>query len=167
MKRTKKLAFSAMAAALAVVLLLLAGVTPSGRLALAALAGLTSAAVVIHCGMGWAWGTWLVAGALGLLLAPVKLPAAAYAGFLGWYPVAKSLFERPKCRVWEWAMKLAACCAALAALWWGGQAFLPEELPVSAPLLAAAALGVFVLYDLCLSRMIVWYILRIERKIHD
>ena len=59
-------------AALSLALLLLASFSPSGRMGIAAVAGLVNAAAVISGGLHSGFLCWAVAGILGLILSPDK-----------------------------------------------------------------------------------------------
>ena len=78
----RQMTLAAMMAALQTVLLYLGSVLPSGRLAMAALAGVLGAVIVIECGYPHAAMAWVVASALGMLLFPRKGSALFFAAFL-------------------------------------------------------------------------------------
>ena len=59
-------------AALSLALLLLASFSPSGRMGIAAVAGLVNAAAVISGGLHSGFLCWAEAGILGLILSPDK-----------------------------------------------------------------------------------------------
>ena len=81
-------------AALSLVLLLLASVSPSGRMGIVAVAGLVNAAAVISGGLHAGFLCWAVAGILGLILSPDKGNVLLYLVFFGLYPMVKSLIEQ-------------------------------------------------------------------------
>ena len=169
MTRVKKLTVSAVVSALCVAFLALSAPLPQLRLSLCALAGLFPAAAVILCGRPWALGAAAVAGVLGLLLLPDKTAGIWFCLFFGHYPVWKSLAEQCKRPALAWAIKLAGflvCGAALYSLF--REAFtsvLPSSLAESRwmlPVAAAAFCVCFVLYDLAFTRLIRWFIQRIQ-----
>ncbi len=168
--QTKKITISAMTAALAVVILLMAAVLPTGRIALVALAGLCMVPVVLSCRIPFAIGSFLLSGAIALLLSPMKGCAAAYLLFFGWYPIAKSPMERIKSRIAEWISKLLVFNAALAvAVLLFGQLMVSDlELPISAGWAAAllwlVANAAFILYDIAMSRIIFLYLNKFVKK---
>ena len=164
-RQTKSLTVTAVAAALSVVLLYLGSLFPSGQAGFAAVACLLGIAVVIACGLGWGVLHYVAAGALALLLLPDKTVALLYAVFFGYYPVIKSLAERCHGRPLEWGIKLAVFNAALTVLLFALRAaFLPEraaDLPTAAVYLLLNV--VFVVFDIGLSRLIVFYENRIAK----
>ena len=163
----RQMTLAAVMAALQTVLLYLGSVVPSGRLALAALAGVLGAGIVMECGYPHALSAWVVVSFLGLLLLPQKGTAIVFAAFFGWYPMVKSLAERLKSRIAEWAVKLLAFNAALALCWvllrWG---FLADiSLPnVWAGLLILGAEVIFVLFDFAYTGLIAMYERRLRKK---
>ncbi|MBQ8026415.1 MAG: hypothetical protein IJ259_08385 [Oscillospiraceae bacterium] len=164
-RRTKSLTVTAVAAALSVVLLYLGSLFPTGQAGFAAVACLLGIAVVIACGLGWGVMHYVAAGALALLLLPDKTVALLYAVFFGYYPVIKSLAERCHGRPLEWGIKLAVFNAALTVLLFALRAaFLPEraaDLPTAVIYLLLNV--VFVVFDIGLSRLIVFYENRIAK----
>ncbi len=165
--RTRKLTLAAMLAGVQVVLLLLGSVLPSGRVALAALAGVLGAGIVLECGMSWAALAWVAASLLSLLLLPQKAPAILFAAFFGWYPLVKSLAERLKNRVSEWAVKLLAFNAALALCWLLlSRGFLTGlELPAIWPSVLILGLElVFIAFDIAFTGLIGIYRQKIKNK---
>ncbi len=168
MKNTKKLSFAAIIAALAVVILYIAAVLPSAKLALSAVAGIFIAAVLIECGWISALCSFAAASVIALLLLPQRFPAVMFLLFFGYYPLVKSLAEKRKSRVAEWLIKLAVFNIAAAALGTGliSGFFTGLELP-SVPLwlIWLAANAVFVVFDFGFSALIAFYLRAIHSKI--
>lgn len=157
-----KLAFSGVMTALAVVLLLFTA-TPVATVALAALAGLTAVPTVIELNKRAALLQYAAVTVLALLLVPAWEGKAMYIGFFGYYAIIKSLLEaRQMPRAAEWTAKIAVFAAAL-----GVSTLLAAtvaQIPLPSFHLAAwvgvvlAAVAVFVLYDVGLTRLISGYI---------
>jgi uncharacterized protein YybS (DUF2232 family) len=153
----RRLTFSALMAALSLLLLGVGALLPAGRLALCALAGLPVALVVIRHGLPAAWLTWAAAGATALLVLPSKGLALLFFVVFGLYMPVKCLSERPRRLPWEWACKLAYGGTVSALFVFVLPLLLAENLtlPALAPiLLAAGLLAVFILYDLALTRLL-------------
>lgn len=155
---TRRLARLALLAALGVVFLVLASVLPTGSLALLAVAGFAVCVARMLYSWGWGVGVYAITAALGLLLYP-GTATIAYTAFFGYYPLAKSLFERPRSRVAEWAMKLALYAVVFALYW--TLLSVDSTLPWYALCLMGAA--AFAIYDWCLSLMVRIYIEKIAR----
>ena len=166
--KTKKLSFCAMLTGISLILLLIAGVVPGGRIGIAALAGLLPAAAVLSCGMGWGVMTWLAVSGLGFLILPVRGVAVVYFLLLGHYPILKSLMERCRSRVLEWALKLVLFYALLCLFFFGFRTLFAEYL---APPFGMTALvfvlggAAFVMYDIAFSKLIAFYLWRIHPHI--
>lgn len=168
-ERTRKLTVTAMMLAVAVALLYLASLMPTGRLALAAAASLGVAACVIECGLGWGLGCWIGAGLLGAFLVPDKGGAVIFIVFFGIYPVLKSLFERQKSRALEWVLKFLFFNLALGLCWLAWRlGFLTGQMLDVWLMVLLCLLGnlVFFVYDIAFSKLIGIYILRIASKRH-
>ena len=101
-----KVAYPAVLGALAVIFVYLAGLIPTGRWGVVALAGLLPAAAVISVGLKAGFLCWAGASILALLLAPDKFCVALFAALFGLYPMVKSMAERPRKRIVEYAVKL-------------------------------------------------------------
>ncbi len=157
-----RLALGGVLTALAVVLLLLT-VSPLATVALAALAGLTAVPLVIAVNKRAALLQYAAVTVLALVLVPAWEGKLMYIGFFGYYAVVKAALEgRRMPLAAEWAVKIALFAAALAAgvtlaLTVGGVP-LPSFHPAAWVGLALAAVAVFVLYDVGLTRLISGYI---------
>lgn len=166
MKKTKKLALCAMLAALGTVLLLLGSFIEIADLSAAALASFLVVFVFIELGGGWAVALWGVTALLSLLLFPSG--ASVFYGVLGLYPLLKALYERLP-RVPEWVLKLLTCNVILAVYILVGRflLMLPDEILYGFMLYVFVALAnlTFVLYDIAMSRLIVYYSLRLRHRL--
>ena len=168
-KSTKKLSVSALAAAIAVALLCISAVMPTGKLAFAAVAGIGTAAVLIECGAVWSLLCFASAALLGALLAPDKASAAMYIVFFGYYPLVKGLIEKKRFPIaLEWVLKLLVFNAAFAlifAMWKLGFVQVGFEKGYAIPILVAAGNFLFAVYDYGFSKLIGFYIRRVSRHI--
>ena len=160
---TKRLARLAILTALGTVLLVLGSVLPTGRLALIALSSLAVCVALMMYGIKWSLAVFALTAALGALLFP-GASAVMYIAFFGYYPIAKSLFERLH-TLWQvWACKFALYTLAFVVYWLLARAvftFTGGELAwyVLYPLGAV----VFWLYDQAYSSLIRFYIVKIAR----
>lgn len=160
---TKRLARLAILTALGVVLLLLGSVLPAGRLALVALSSLPVCVALMMYGLRWSLGVFALTAALGALLFP-GAAAIMYVAFFGYYPIAKSFFERIRSQIAGWACKLALYSFAFVVYWLLAKAlftFTGGEL--SWYILYPLGAAVFVLYDLAYSSLIRFYLVKIAR----
>lgn len=166
-RRTVRLAVTAFMAALSFVVLFL-GVS----LGIADLSALMiSSFGVVFCllemGGCYPYLVWLVTSALAFILLPDKLVFFEYFLFAGIYPVIK--FRAARCRpVIGWVIKLASfnaalCACAVISVYVLG---LPADVGLSlGGLLYLVGNVLFVLYDMALSSVSAFYILRLRRVI--
>ena len=165
-----KVAYPAILGALAVILVYLACVAPTGQWGIVAVAGLLPAAAVIDLGLKAGFLCWAGAAILALLLAPDKFCALLFAVLFGLYPMIKSLTEGLRKKPVEYPLKLAFFNAAFTAIFLTMKAAmlgsLPEILGSSVWVLYLAANGVFLAYDYGFSKLIAVYIARVQRAVH-
>ena len=153
---------------LSLISLYLAFLAPTGKLALVAVAGVFPAGAVVSASLAAGFFCYAATGILGLLLIPSKSVGLLYLIFFGLWPMVKSLLERLPSRVAEWVGKLACCNVALAVLWFGLKAlflpFLPAALSQTWMVFAAGNIG-FVIYDIGFSKLIAFYVARVDRGV--
>lgn len=156
--------------ALALVLLYVGSVAPTGNWGIVAAAGLFPAAAVASVGLKAGFLCWTGVSVLAFFLIPDKFCVLLFAALFGLYPMIKSLAEQLKRKPVEYLLKLAFFNAAftLAYLTMRGAVMdsLPLVLESSIWLLYLAGNVVFLLYDYGFSRLIAFYIARIQRAIH-
>ena len=159
----KRIAYLSVFAALGAVLVFLADILPTGRLALLALASLPVCAALMLFGIPWSAGLCAVTGLLGFLLFP-GTASVGYGAFFGWYPIVKSLCERLKSRPIGWLLKYAAYSLAFLLYRLFAQAlFTGAALPWYGLYFLGAA--VFFVYDRAYSWLIRFYIEKLARHI--
>ena len=158
----KRISRLAVLTALGVVLLLLTNVVPAGKLGLMALASLPVCVSLMMYDRKWAAGVFAVTAVLGFLLFP-GTTAIGYALFFGYYPIAKSLFERVRGTWQPWVLKLALYSAAFAAYWYLAGALIGGADAVPWYIVFGIGAVVFVVYDLCYSLIICFYLDKIAR----
>jgi len=147
----RQIALCSLLTAGSVAVLWMACAAPSGRIGLAAAAGLFPLAAVLEAGRRAGLLSWAASSVLGLILAPDKGLAILYAIFLGLYPVAKSFLEQARRPVLEWCGKLLFFNAALSVGRLALRLLLFPEMPVYLVYLGGNL--VFLAYDLGLSQL--------------
>lgn len=163
--KSRKIAFGGIVAALSVVLMLLTGVLPFGTYALPCFAGILLTSIVIEFGIPWAIGVYVGVSVLSFLLVSDKEAALYYTLILGIYPILKSLFERIKLRWLSFLIKLLYFNLMAVA------AFYISIFVLSIPIESFSLFGVnmpflfllignavFVVYDICVTRLISAYL---------
>ena len=163
---TKRLTVCAMLSALGVVLLLVGSMVEVMDIAMAALASLLCIFAVIEYGGSAPWLIFAVTGVLSLVLLPNRTPAVMYVVFLGYYPIIKEKLEKLKKPI-AWLLKEVIFNVSLAALFLIVRFLLMPN--VSEPIWMYAVLVflaeiTFVLYDIALTRLITFYIIKLRHR---
>ena len=167
--QVKYLTVSAMLSALGVVILGLGAVIEVLDITVAVLASLLVTYAVIEIGGPYPWLIWVVTSVIALLLLPLKTPVLFYALLAGYYPILKQKIEKKMARLPAWSLKLSIFAASLAIMWATMWLFAPALLETTGGWVMIAitlVLGVvsFVLYDLCLSRLIIRYFAKWQNR---
>lgn len=171
--RASVLALCGVLAALAVALMFLGGVIPFASIACPVLASLVMIPVYTETGKKWSLLWYAAVAVLGFLLAPDKEAAILFV-FFGYYPMLKKIFGRLPNKWLRWLVKLLYVNAAIAAAY-ALMIFVFRMDAVSAEfaqmeryllivLLVLADIS-FVLYDLLIDRLEIFYHVRIRPKL--
>lgn len=161
----RAVALPALLSALSLMILWFAQAAPWGRMGLVAAAGLMPAAAVISVGPGAGWFCWAGTAALAFLLLPDKACGLLYLIFFGLYPMVKHIAEKLRRRPLEFLVKLAFFNLCFAVMWFGFQALFLWGLPGAGTFgmfLFPAGNIIFLLYDFGFSRLIAFYIARVD-----
>ena len=164
MKNTKKLAFASLMSALGVAFMYVGALFEVLDLSTAAIASICVLLVLTELGGRYAWLTYAVTGVLPLQLLPQKFAAVLFLGFLGFYPMAKSFFER-KFRGWRCLVLkilLLNICTFLMLL--AVRYVVAEALWFEIMTLVLANI-VFVVYDVALTRLLHAYVFVWRKKL--
>ena len=164
-----KVAYPAVLSALALILVYLGSIVPTGSWGIVAAAGLLPSAAVISVSLSAGFLCWAASAILAFLLAPDKLCALLFGVLFGLYPMVKSLVERLRKKPLEYLLKLAFFNTAFTVIYLtmaaAVAASLPQALSGSVWLIYTAANVVFLLYDYGFSQLIALYIARVQRAI--
>ena len=165
---TRTLVIAAVVAALGVVTLTLGSIVQVLDLSVAVLASLFVVFAVIELGGKYPYLVYVVTALLSMLLLPIKTAPLVYLCFTGYYPIIKSKLEkRHMPSALRWACKILVFNLALVAVVLVCVFVL--RIPVPAvwyywllPLLSL----VFVLYDVALTRLVTFYLVRLRDRFH-
>ena len=166
---TRRLTVCAMLAALGVILLYIGSLIEVVDISMAVLASLLCVVAVIEYGGSWPWLIYGVTAILSIVLLPNKTPAAFYALFFGFYPILKEKLEKlPNLLSWvlkELVFNIAFAAMALASFL---LFFTQNNTLFTQPIILIAifvlAEVVFVLYDIAMTRLISFYIIKLRRR---
>ena len=167
-KRTKKITVCAMAAALGTTVLYFGSFIEVLDISTAVLASLLCTIMVIEYGKGAPWSVFFATALLSMLLLPNKLPALLYLLFFGYYPILKERIERTRSRIVGWIVKLCVFAVATTLLFLLASIFTVElDMPagtIMKGIFVALIACTLILYDVALTRMITFYIIRLRQR---
>lgn len=168
-QQVKYLTVSAMLCALGAVILGLGALIEVLDISVAAIASLLIVYAVIEMGNPYPWLIWIVTSIVALLLLPLKTPVLFYALLTGFYPILKQKIERRMARLPAWICKMGILTVSLLVIWAVMWLFAPALLETTGGWVMIAVtllLGVFafVLYDICLTRLITVYFAKWQRR---
>ena len=169
-----RMALCGVLAALAVALMFLGGTVPFASIACPVLASLVL--IPVYCECGWKWGLlrYAAVAALAALLAPEKEAAVLFV-FFGYYPMLRKLIGRLRVRAAAWAVKLVYVNAAVFAayglmLYVFHLTAVMEDFEGMGKAMLAVLLVLanvtFVIYDVLIARLEVYYHVRLRPKLH-
>lgn len=150
---------------MSVVIMYIASVMPTGKLALCAVASGIVCMTVVKGGVKNAVYLYAIVSVLSLMLLPDKAIALGYLIFLGNYPILKGLIEKRGKLSSEWILKVIVFSVYAVALYLGLTFVLPtiHELEYSLPVVAVGFLIVASVYDVALSLLITELVRRFSK----
>lgn len=170
MKKVKKIALCGMLAAL-ITVICLAAYFPYLTYALPAIASVFIIVPLFEIGKKYALLTYL-ASFLPVMLLAENEAKLLYLCFFGFYPILKAVYENFKTRILEYICKFATFNAAVVfAYFLLSKLFMAEDLgfgefgKYGALVFLLAGNLVFFLYDNCLSRLSVFYVIKLRKHI--
>lgn len=161
----KRLSVCSMLTAVSVVILYLASVIPSGRLALCAVSAILPALVILLYDVKWAVLVYTAVSFIALVLLPSRTVSLVYALILGHYTITKSLIERRASTLTGWILKLVVFNAGVLAIYLLYTYLFLSDLPYAVWVFFALGSVVFVVYDIVLSRFINEFLLKIAERL--
>ena len=163
--KSGKIAFAAVVSALSVVIMYMASVLPTGKLALCAVASGVMCLVVVKNGIGNALSVYAVVSVISIILLPDKSIAIGYILFLGNYPVLKALIEKQRKLAKEWLIKITLFIVYAVVLYFGAVFFVPSfvDFEYSLPVVLCAVLLIASVYDVALSLLVTELVRRFSR----
>ena len=167
--QVKYLTVSAMLCALGVVILGLGSVIEVLDITVAVIASLLIVYAVIEIGGIYPWLIWIVTSIIALVLLPMKTPVLFYAFLAGYYPILKQKIERRMARLPAWGIKFGVLAVALGAIWGVIQLLTLDLLEneggwIMMVVTLVLSVFAFVLYDICLTRLITFYFVKLQKR---
>lgn len=169
-KQTAYLTLSAITAAL-ITAVMLSSYFPFLTYAVPAIAGALIIIPLVEAGKGYALATYIVSSLLVMLFAEPEAKLM-YICFFGFYPILKAVFEKIKIRLIEYLLKIVAFNGAITLVYMVfAKLFLIEVEGIgnfgkySILILYVMGNFAFILYDMCIGRLCVLYIVRLHEKV--
>lgn len=162
-----RVVYPAIFGAVALVLLYLGMLFPTGTWGVAAVAGLMPVFAVLSSGLASGFLCWAGVAILAFLLLPDKFLALLFGALFGLYPVLKGVIERLRRLPLEYVLKLAFFNASLTVINLTMKASVLSSLPTALNVLWLLYLVgnvVFLVYDFGLSRLISFFMARLGRR---
>ncbi len=175
--KSTKVALCGIIAGVCVLLMFMTRLLPFFTYALPAICGVLLTIIVIEINRKWAFFTYIAVSVLAFLLAADWEAALLFCLFFGYYPIVKGMLEQMKARVLPWILKAVLFNAAIAAAY-GAMVYIfmmpIEEIGewgrYGLYLMLFLAEGMFLLYDVALTRLITAYLVvwrkRFRRNFH-
>lgn len=168
MKKNKSnnIALSGILSALIVVLLLLGNLLQLFDLSMAAISGLVVLIAMVEMEPKWALGVFAVSALLALLISP-QTASIVFAGFVGYYPVAKKQLDKIKPKFVSLIIKLVWFNLFLLLAWLVIERLLGlgEVTAINKWVFVPICNFCFLLYDLLLEKFAILYVVKIRPKL--
>ncbi len=168
MSIAKKTGLGGMLAALSLLFLFLANITPLLDLCMAIISSFMIVVAMIEIGRKWAFMMFAAVSILGFFIVPIRAPLILFIVLLGYYPIVKSFAERQKRRLYEFLIKFAVFNAAfvICICFFKELIFFDAELTTTMTIaFLVIGNGIFLLYDFALTRLIAFYMYGIRPKL--
>lgn len=167
MKQSSKCALGGIVSALSLVLMISVAVIPFLTYALPAVAGVLIVFIVVEIDKKWAFGVFSAVAILAFLLVPDKEVAMMYIAFFGYYPIIKAVLESKLPVALGWIVKVllfnvTMVAAYLVLIYVMGIEIdeITEYGAVAVPMLLGAGSITFIAYDIALTQIISFYLLK-------
>ncbi len=171
MKQSSKTALGGIVAALSISMMFSISIVPFFTYAVPAAAAVMLVPIVIEINKKWALGVYLCVSLLGLILVPNKEVAVIYAAFFGYYPILKAFIEKQMKFVAEWIVKIFIFNLSMSVSYYVMLRFMGIRIDemetlgaLAIPILLGAGSVAFVLYDYAVSKIIVLYIQKFQKR---
>ncbi len=163
----KKLALCAMLVATAVILNLLSSIFPTMSLSILAISALATAVALLECGYKYALLVYAAVAILSFFIVPDRGFTVFYVFLFGHYPITKFVAERIGNPLVSWVIKFICANALFSVIYF----FFFGYIGVYDKLTKGGAVGyflifniAFVLYDICMTRLVRIYMLQRPRR---
>ena len=167
MKKSNKTALSGIFTSLCFIFLFIGSIFQTLDLSAAALGSVVIMVAYIELGLGYSLGVYVSASILSLLILPYKSPALVFALFAGFYPILKVYLNKIPSLILSYAVRILCFNALLAVtVVIATKLFMIEAEYLGFEILLFALCNVtFIVYDLAIERLAIYYVNRIKPKL--
>lgn len=172
MKNSFKISFCGIISAFALILMLSTGLISFGTYAFPCFSGMLLVAIVIEFSAKWAYSAYGAVSLLSLFMAGDKEAVIYFIAFFGFYPILKSSLEKIKSKPLQYIVKYAIFNLCIVSAFFVAKFVLmiPDEeftlFGVYIPWIFLIIANIFfILYDRCVTVMVLNYVHRIRNKI--
>ncbi len=173
MKESRNISLAGILTALCVVCLAIGTFVQTLDLTAAALGSIIILIAFIELGKKWSWGVFAVSAILSVLILPHKLPCVVFALFSGFYPILKEDLNRIQKKWLSYTVRIATFNIAFVLIGSISVFLLKTDITSQyGEFIYIAVIGfillaniTFILFDLALERIAVYYISKIRPKV--
>lgn len=164
--KVRDLTLSALISALSVVFMYIGSVIEVLDLTAAMLASVLCVFIVIEVGGAWPYLTYATVSVISVLMLPNKFVAVVYIVFAGNYPMIKRLCEKLPTVV-QWLLKLLVFNFEFTLIYFATKyVFAIPDIGYSLSILTYLICNaIFILYDIAITRIISFYLLRLRKRL--
>lgn len=172
MSKNFKIALCGVVSALCVAIMAFSSIIPFSTYYIPMIAGAVVVAIVIEVDKRYAFFVYVTVSVLSAILIPNKEATVMYILFMGYYPILKGVFEGRLKLLAEWVLKLLTFNISMILIFLIGIHILgipKEEYTIGGIYLPWVFLlfgnVMFLLYDLMLSQLVKFYIIKIQPQL--
>ncbi len=172
MNNTVKTALGGMCIALSTAIMFASSILPYFTYAIPGIAALIVLFMQIECNSKWAFGVYIGTSIICALVVPYKEAVGIYIAVLGYYPLIKTLFDKPKNKYISLFIKAVFFTAVIVATYcvmmyvFGISTELLEEgEKFFIPILVVLGLVAFLLYDRAMTMLEITYYRKWQRTV--
>ena len=161
-----------MCIALSVVIMLSSSLLPTLTYAIPAIAALLVLFMQIECNSKWASAVFVGTSVISAIVVPYKEAVGIYIALLGYYPLIKTLFDKPKNKYISLLIKSVFFTVVIVATYWVmmhvfgiSTELLEESEKFFVPVLVVLGLAAFLLYDKSMTMLEITYYRKWQRTV--
>jgi hypothetical protein len=172
MNNTVKTALGGMCIALSTAIMLASSLLPTLTYAIPGIAALLVLFMQVECNSKWAFAVFFGTSIISALIVPYKEAVGIYIALLGYYPLVKTFFDKPKNKYISLIIKSVFFTVVIVATYWVmmrvfgiSTELLEESEKFFIPVLVILGLVAFLLYDKAMTMLEITYYRKWQRTV--